>query len=628
MCGISGLVDFKRQSDLDTLQEMTNILSHRGPDDGGYFFESFECSQVGLGHRRLSILDLSSHGHQPMTYQQLTMIYNGEVYNFKEIRVELEKYGYTFGSDSDTEVILKAYHKWGGESVHHFNGMFAIAIFDSQKQSLTLIRDRAGVKPLYWYQKDGLFLFSSELKSFHEHPGFQKGLNKNSLGLFFKYGYVPEPYSIFNDTYKLQAGHSLELNINDSTLNIKKYWDVVDYYNKPKLDLSEKEASEETEKLLSSAFEYRMVSDVPVGVFLSGGYDSTAVAAILQSNRSEKLKTYTIGFKEEKYNEAHHAQKVADYLGTDHTEYYCDQSDAIKILPMLPEIWDEPFGDASAIPTTLVSQLARQDVTVSLSADGGDEIFAGYDKYTGIRKKRYVFNKIPHVTHALIKPLMNSSFFHKFVEIAGVHNAEDRFNRFSTMLTANEQELLSISSSSFIDSEVSLLLKQPIVSLETNFELNIDQGWLSNVLATDYKTYMVDDILTKVDRATMSVGLEGREPLLDHRIIEYAAQLPNNFKLNGDNKKYLLKEIVHKYVPKNIMDRPKMGFGVPIFTWFKDELKDYLLTYLDHQRIDEAGILNADYVVKIRDNYLAGNQTNIDKIWYLLMFEMWREKWM
>ncbi|WFE68801.1 asparagine synthase (glutamine-hydrolyzing) [Thiomicrospira sp. R3] len=631
MCGIAGLVDFGRKTNLETLKKMTDVLFHRGPDDGGYFFEAFEHSQVGLGHRRLSILDLSNHGHQPMVFNHLTMVYNGEVYNFKEIRAELEKQGYSFESHSDTEVILKAYHKWGIEAVHHFNGMFAIAIFDNQAQTLTLIRDRAGVKPLYWYQKDGLFMFASELKSFHQHPAFVKELNNDGLALFLQYGYIPQPHTIFNHTHKLKAGHVLTLNTQNSQLNIEKYWDVIDCYNQPKLDISEHEALEETERLLKSACEYRMVADVPVGMFLSGGYDSSAVTALLQSERTEKLKTFAIGFHEEKFNEAHHAKKVAEHLGTDHTEYYCTQKDALEILPKLPEIWDEPFGDASAIPTTLVSQLARKNVTVSLSADGGDEVFGGYDKYNHVLNIYSKFSKIPACSFAA--KLLAGSKVAYLPGLRSIPKLSTRIIRLAQLLESkNPVMAMSGLSKTFSDIELKRILKRDTGKVLTGFDeflsLNSSLTDLDKLLAIDYKTYQLDDILTKVDRATMSVSLEGREPLLDFNIINFVAKLDPNLKIRNGNKKYLLKEITHKYLPKEIMDRPKMGFGVPIFDWFKDELKDYLMIYLDEQRLAEAGIFQPGLVVKIRDQYLNGQQTNINQLWFLLMFEMWREKWM
>jgi asparagine synthase (glutamine-hydrolysing) len=556
------------------------------------------------------------------------MVYNGEVYNFKEIRADLEKNSYNFESHSDTEVILKAYHKWGIEAVHRFNGMFAIAIFDSLAQTLTLIRDRAGVKPLYWYQKNGLFMFASELKSFHQHPSFVKELNHDGLALFLQYGYILQPHTIFKHTHKLKAGHSLELNIKNSKLKITKYWDIVDCYNQTKLDISEQEAIDETERLLKSACEYRMVADVPVGIFLSGGYDSSTITALLQSERTKKIKTFSIGFRDEKFNEAHYAKKVAEHLDTDHTEYYCTQKDALEIFSKLPKIWDEPFGSTSAIPTILVSQLARKDVTVSLSADGGDEIFGGYSKYMGIQKKMNTFNKIPFFLHATTRFALRCNLTKFVAEKSGVFNARNRLNRFSLMIGENEKGLLKKDSQVFTDYDLNLFLLNKPNSVQTEFDLKINQTWLDNVLAIDFKTYQLDNILTKVDRATMSVSLEAREPLLDYRIINFVAKLDSNLKINKGNKKYLLKQIAHKYLPKEIMDRPKMGFGAPIFDWFKVELKDYLMTYLSEERLQQGNIFNVEAVINLRDRYLAGLDVNINQIWLLLMFEIWRERWM
>ena len=631
MCGIAGLVDFGRKTSLETLKAMTDVLHHRGPDDGGYFFEGLDSYQLGLGHRRLSILDLSNHGHQPMQFQNLTMIYNGEVYNFVEIRTELEKQGYTFESHSDTEVILKAYHKWGIEAVHRFNGMFAIAIFDRQAQILTIIRDRAGVKPLYWYQKDGLFMFASELKSFHQHPGFVKELNHDGLALYLQYGYIPQPHTILNFTHKLQAGHSLQLNFQTSELKIEKYWDVTDCYNEPKLDISEQEAIEETERLLKSACEYRMVADVPVGMFLSGGYDSSAVTALLQSERTEKLKTFSIGFHEEKFNEAHHAKKVAEYLGTDHTEYYCTQKDALDILPDLPEIWGEPFADNSVIPTTLVSKLAREQVTVSLSADGGDEVFGGYDKYVQAQHYHQLFNKLP-MRSSLAKLLQNMPAQGTGLD-AVIRNFSGKYSRAVSIMSAdNPTQVMQSLQQFFTDSELSGLLKQNanrvITSFDELMDLNPELNDLDKMMAIDFKTYQLDDILTKVDRATMSVSLEGREPLLDYRLIEYVARLDPTLKIRNGDKKYLLKQITHKYLPKELMDRPKMGFSVPIVDWFSDELKHYLEHYFESSKLEQQGLFNVNRLLKMKKQYLAGQRHHIGKIWTILVFQMWYERWM
>lgn len=631
MCGIVGFIDFDKRSDKQSLQKMTDVLHHRGPDDSGYsFLDNINC-QIGLGHRRLSILDISKHGHQPMSFQNLEIIYNGEVYNFHEIREELKKYKYNFESDSDTEVILKAFHKWGQKAVHKFNGMFAFAIYDEADQKVYIYRDRAGVKPLFWYWKDDLLLFSSELKSFHKNEKFEKKIDKNSLALYLQYGYIPQPYSIFQYTRKLQAGHYLIMDLQTKEIEEKKYWDVLDYYNKPKLDLNDKEAIYETEKLLKSAFEYRMVSDVPVGVFLSGGYDSSVVTAILQSQRTDKLNTFTIGFHEKGFDESPNAKKVAEYLGTNHTEYYCTQKDAIEIIPKLAEIYDEPFGDSSAIPTILVSQLARKNVTVSLSADGGDEIFSGYGKYETVLNYYNKFSKIPNI----LKPFVANSMDiinPAYIPILNkTYNFTTRYEKVKNILQSKSiTEAMKYTSQYLTSKEIKILIKDDILTLETNFDhqVSMNNDNINQMLAIDYQTYMVDDILTKVDRATMSVSLEGREPLLDYRIIEFAAQLPSHFKYRDGEKKWILKEITHKYLPKELMDRPKMGFGVPINEWFKDELKEYFLTYLNLERMEKEGLFNSKEIIVLRDKYLNGDKENIERLWFILMFEMWYEQWM
>ncbi len=631
MCGIAGFCDFRKRTKKDTLIEMTDVLYHRGPDDSGYSYYETEFATVGLGHRRLSILDLTSRGHQPMSFQNLEIVYNGEVYNFSEIAKKLEKYGYKFESHSDTEVILKAYDQWSIQAVHKFIGMFAIVIYDKQAKKLVLIRDRAGVKPLYYYFKDGLFLFASELKSFHKHPEFSKDINIDALALFFQFGYIPQPYSIFNNVHKLPAGHYAELNLVTKEFKIYKYWDVIDCYNKPKLKISFEEAKEETEKLLKSACEYRMISDVPVGVFLSGGYDSSAVTAILQKDRSEKLKTFSIGFYEEKYNEAHHARKVAEYLGTDHTEYYCTQKEAKELLPLICEIWDEPFGDPSTIPTTLVSRLARQKVKVSLSADGGDEIFGGYDKYTAIPKLKKVFySKWFSRILAAVLEKVNPKYL---IGINRTYNFEIRYEKIKNILkSSNVNDLASVMaylSSYFMPNEINKIISMDINSkgyFENEFSINEHNDEINKMLAIDYKTYLVDDILAKVDRATMSTSLEGREPLLDHRIIEFVSGLPGDFKIKNGNKKYLLKQIVHSYIPKEIMERPKMGFGIPLGDWLSNELKEYVMYYLDSSIIKRIGVFNMDELEKIKKIWET-RKSNIYKIWLLLVFAMWYERW-
>lgn len=629
MCGLVGFIDYHKTSSLNVLKDMTDVLHHRGPNDSGYSFFDNENMNIGLGHRRLSILDLSSYGHQPMVYQNLEIVYNGEVYNFKEIRKELKKHHYSFESDSDTEVILKAYHKWGIKAVDRFNGMFAISIYDKENEKIILIRDRAGVKPLYWYWENDTLLFASELKSFHEFPSFKKEINTSSLSLYLQHGYILQPHTIFKNTYKLKSGHFLEIDLSSKNIEEKKYWDVFDCYNKPKLSISKEEAVRALDDLLQSSFNYRMVSDVPVGVFLSGGYDSSAVAAIIQSQSKSKLKTFTIGFHEQGFNEAPYAKKVANHLSTEHTEYYCTQKEAADIIPSLAEIYDEPFADASAIPTILVSKIAKNDVTVALSADGGDEAFAGYGKYVRSMKYLNILQK-NHIIKKLLKIGLPVAIE---MNVLGT-NRQKQLERIVETLKKKDTESILKLMRYWNENAIDKLLIDKTSSLHTyfdteNFILGSNDD-INKMLAIDYKTYMVDDVLTKVDRATMSVSLEGREPLLDYRIIEFAAQLPSSYKLNLGNTKDILKNVVHKYIPKELMERPKMGFGVPLEHWFKDELKELIDYYLDKNRLLKENIFNTVEVENLKKEYFrnpTGNDT-AQSIWKILMFEMWYERWM
>ena len=621
MCGIAGFVDLIKKTTKDEIIEMTHSLHHRGPDDSGYSFYETEDANIGLGHRRLSVLDLSVHGHQPMNFNHLEIIFNGEVYNFKEIRIELENHAYTFNSDSDTEVILKAYHKWGIDAVDKFNGMFAIVIYDKERERITLIRDRVGVKPLYYYHRNGLFLFSSELKSFHQVSTFIKEIDQKSVSQYLKFGYIPQPLTIFQDTYKLESANYLVYDIKNKNLQLNTYWNIEDFYTKEKLNISFSEAVKQTDSLLKKSFDYRMLSDVSVGVFLSGGYDSSAVASILQANRMNKIKTFTIGFKEEKYNEAIYAKQVAKHLGTDHYEHYLSQKDALEILPLLPEIYDEPFGDSSVIPTVMVSQFAKKHVTVALSADGGDELFSGYPSYNAIYNQYNQFHKM--------KMLKSLSFLDKHIDpykiskYLDIYNFEGKFYKLFELLknSNNPTSFYETNTKYFYDVEISQLLNKSFYNDECNKENTIE-----NMLMHSFKTYLNDDILTKVDRATMSVSLEGREPMLDYKLIEFVAQLPLKYKQNGKQTKYILKEIVHQYIPKEMMDRNKMGFSIPVFEWFKDELKNYFEEYLSERAIIESGVFEYQYVLKLKKSYYNG-KGNPHKLWLLLIFQMWWAKW-
>lgn len=630
MCGITGFCDFSKTSNEAILQSMLNVISHRGPDDDGIFTKEVRNAYVGLGHRRLSILDLSPLGHQPYLVDNLTLVYNGEVYNFKEIRDTLIKLGYSFKSNSDTEVIIKAYQAWGIKCVDHFIGMFAFVLLDEEKQKLFLVRDRAGVKPLYYYWNNDILLFSSELKSFHQNQQFKKELNYDSLALYLQYSYIPAPYTIFKNTYKVRPGHILELDLTTKILKDEEYWDVVDHYNKPKLSISYEDAKVELERILKSAFEYRMVADVPVGVFLSGGYDSSAIAAVLQTERTQKLKTFTIGFEEQKYNEAPFAKRIAAHLGTDHTEYYCTHKEAFDIIPKLPDIYDEPFGDNSIIPTTLVSQLAINHVKVALSGDGGDEIFAGYPKFG--MSLNYT-SRVPRPIQSILSSGMSLINPDNIPGGKRSFNFSTRYMKMKEIWKHKDAVLaMKIISQFHTNNELIRLLKHPYTPMATDFDIgstiNSFNDDVNRMLAIDFKTFLVDNNLTKIDRATMSVSLEGREPLLDHRIAEFAAQLPSHFKYDKGKTKVILKDIVHKYIPKSEMERPKMGFIVPIMGWFRNELKGIIMEHLNENRLDYDNIFNTKEVISIRDKYLNGYPVNVQKLWHILLFQMWKKRWM
>lgn len=636
MCGITGFVDFKSTSDRNVLNAMLDTLSHRGPDGGNIFFHSTDLYSLGLGHQRLSIIDLSSHANQPMSFENYTIVFNGEIYNYQEIKNKLITLGHHFHTQSDTEVILHAYQEWGEKCVNDFIGMFVIILYDQANKKLAVIRDRAGVKPFYYYWKDGLFLFASELKAIHQHPQFKKEIDFDALALFLKYCYIPAPHCIFKNTYKLLPSHILKLDLEKLSpihcpLPTKKYWDVNDAYAQPKLNISDIEAITETEKILKKAFDYRMVADVPVGVFLSGGYDSTIVTALLQKDSSQKIKTFTIGFHEEKYNEAPYAKQIADRLGTDHTEYYCTIDEAKSILPTLPYYYDEPFGDSSAIPTILVSQLARKSVTVSLSADGGDEIFGGYNRYPIIEKMSKTLGRMPS---PIRKIAYHSSRLISPGHIPIVKNKKligQRYNKFSKLLNETTANAYLKSMCSVVDDKsLSAILKNNYNELITDFDQSLDNihHLMDKVMAIDYKTYMVDDILTKVDRATMSVSLEGREPFLDQNIIEWAAKLPYEQKVRNGNKKWILKEIVHQYLPKEMMDRPKAGFAIPIEDWFQKELAEYFEIYFSKKYIVQQGIFNYEEIQRWVKFYQSGKKEYMTQLWNILMFQLWYERWM
>lgn len=629
MCGIAGFIDFKKNTSAEVLQKMTDALSHRGPDDSGYEVFNSSYAAVGFGQRRLSILDLSPLGHQPMHFNELIVNFNGEIYNFKEVRKELEEKGYAFNSWSDTEVILKGYHCWGLDVIDKFIGMFAIALYDKQKEEVIFIRDRAGVKPFYYYWNNDIFLFGSELKALYQHNSFEKNIDVNSLALFLQFSYIPAPHTIFHNTFKLLPGHTLSVNLKSKQQEIKKYWDVFDYYNKPKINISDAEAIDQTDALLKKAYEYRMVADVPVGIFLSGGYDSSSVAALLQTGRAEKLKTFTIGFRENEFNEAPEAKKIADYLGTDHTEWYVSAKEAAGVLELLPEIYDEPFADNSTVPTVLVSKLARERVTVALSADGGDEIFGGYNKFN--QAERYTSN-LPVPLQSMLSGAMSLINPEHIPYFNRQYNFSTRYEKMKLIWKHHDPVTAVKYISQYItESEVESFLGKPFERYHTFFEdgekLKHNDGITNRLLAVDYKTFLVDNNLVKVDRATMSVGLEGREPMLDHKLIEFLSQLPSSFKIRNGVNKWLLKQVVHRYIPQSLMERPKRPFIAPLMIWFRKDLSDQLRHYLSEHSLSKTSVFNHEPIIRLREDYLNGKKVNYQKLWQVLIFQLWYDRW-
>lgn len=625
MCGIAGFFDRKNQLGEDQLWSYNKALQKRGPDGNDIYFNKTELGSLGFSHVRLSILDLSSLGKQPMIYQNLVIILNGEIYNFKTIQDELLQLGYSFDSESDTEVVLKSFHAWGTSCVEKFRGMFAFAIYDSIAQKVFLCRDRVGVKPLYYHIDKEKLLFGSEMKVFFNTTSFNAQVNEDSLRTFINYGYVTHPHTILTNVFKADVGSWTILDLTSFTLSTHKYWEYAKLYEKEKFSGSFEEAVLKAEEIVKEACELRMVSDVPVGVFLSGGFDSTLVTAMLQKDRTDKLKTFTIGFSDG-VDESKDAERIAKHLGTDHTAYDCQQKDAMDLIPLLPELYDDPIADISCIPTMLVSKLARQEVTVALSADGGDELFAGYGgfksvpelfkKIEGIPLKALVGNAL-----RLSAPMFSGKYNHVEKKLKGLGNIllapnTDRIYQNRLHQGSMPEEILE---------KIFIGKNKVLYPMRSSGKLidNLDELFILGVEDT-----LRDLLLVKVDRATMGYSLEGREPLLDHVLMEFAASLPYQYKHNGIESKRPIREIVYKYVPKEIMDRPKVGFDLPIYKWLNGELSFLIDDFLNPEAIKISGFFDAEYVENLVRDFRKNKMRYKQVIWNLLLFQMWYFKWM
>lgn len=624
MCGICGFFSKNRES-LENLIQMNNTMIHRGPNDHGEeIFGGRNGYSIGLAQRRLSIVDLSALGHQPMhsANERIVVVFNGEIYNFKEIREELRDY--SFKSTCDTEVIIAAYLRWGIKCIERFNGMFAIAIFDKEDDSLYLVRDRIGKKPLYYYLKDGSLYFASELKPLMENPHFEKVINEKIIAKYLYRQYINAPDSIFENTYKLEPGGILQFK--DGKLKKWKYWDVAEIYKSNESILSYEEALDEFETLLRDAVRKRMVADVPVGEFLSGGYDSALVCALAQSLSNVPIQTYSIGFEDEKFNEAPFAKKIAKYLGTNHTEYYISEKEMFNLVNSIPYYYDEPFADSSQICTMLVSELAKKDVTVVLTGDAGDEFFGGYGIYSTIIKANHAkhIGKIIHYLYKIpgVNQLKNFKTLPMYIKIA------------SEEIKSKAQTQSGIGY--YLEDINRLLLnKNQIYCLDPIEDRYEEDNWVYRRMLTDMDTYLPGDILCKVDRASMKYSLEARCPFLDKNVMEFSLGLPLEYKIKDGNLKRMIKDVTNRYLPKELMDRPKQGFAVPRERWMRNELKEELLSYCNSDFLKKQGLFDISEIQKFVKFFIdsgnMGKKTGKNYagfVWAYFVFQKWYERWM
>ncbi|MDA3970257.1 MAG: asparagine synthase (glutamine-hydrolyzing) [Desulfobulbaceae bacterium] len=621
-------------------ERMAHRIQSRGPDDAGVWTE--EGAGLALAHRRLSIIDLSPAGHQPMHSPcgRYTLVFNGEIYNHQDLRAELEAEGGAFDwrGHSDTETLLAALRHWGMQgALSRLNGMFAFALWDASERTLFLARDRLGEKPLYYGRSGNAFLFGSELKALAAHPDWQGAIDRDALALYMRHNYVPAPWSIYQGIAKLPPAHFVVIRENGRNVGEPFcYWDLGRIAEQGvAAGAGEPEAlTDELDALLRDAVGRRMAADVPLGAFLSGGYDSTTVAALMQSQSERPVKTFTIGFHEEGYNEARHAKAVAEHLGTEHTELYVTPEEAMAVIPKLPTIYDEPFSDSSQIPTFLVSQLARQHVTVSLSGDGGDELFYGYGRYfkaeqiwgklsrLPLRFRKMVATSLAHAPGNVLERAMNV-----LPQKYRVNHLADRLPKLAEMIGHSSGEAFYREMVSHAKDPGRLVLgaTEPETILSQPDRMPNLPGLRERMMYLDMMTYLPDDILTKVDRASMAVSLEARVPLLDHRLVEFAWRVPTQYKYRNGQGKWLLRQVLYRYVPKELMDRPKMGFGVPIEHWLRGPLRAWAEELLDEKRLREEGFFDPAPIRRMWNEHVSGKRRWHYYLWDVLMFQAWLE---
>lgn len=648
MCGIAGFWqarNFSTDSAYAVAERMASRIVHRGPDDGGIWLD--DSAGLVLAHRRLSIVDLSPAGHQPMLSesQRYVLAFNGEIYNHAELRAELEPVGdCSWRGHSDTETLLAGFEAWGIETMlTKAVGMFAIALWDRRDKILTLARDRIGEKPLYYGFQGDSVLFGSELKALQANPDFVGDIDRGALAAYLRYCYIPAPYSIYQGIRKIEPGCYLQLPVGRGIEHLKSirpntYWrlaDVVAQGQAEPFQGSDGEAIEWLDSSLRRSIGLQMIADVPLGAFLSGGIDSSLIVALMQAQASRPVKTFSIGFTEAGYNEAEYAKAVAGHLGTEHTELYVSSEQAMRVIPRLGSIYDEPFADSSQIPTLLVAQLARSQVTVSLSGDAGDELFCGYNRYT-VADRWHKIAKIPfgarrligHGLHA-INPAVVDSVFRQLGKVVAVPgNMGQKVGKLASQLQrAKGIEDLYFGLVSASDDPAAVLVDRREASTWLT-ETGLGQPFAdakAKMMYWDAMTYLPDDILVKVDRAAMAVGLETRVPFLDHRIVEMAWRLPMSMKYRDGQSKWLLRQLLDRYVPRPLIERPKTGFGIPLADWLRGPLREWADALIDESRLRREGFFDADLVRRCWQQHLDGRRDWQTLLWNVLMFQAWLE---
>jgi asparagine synthase (glutamine-hydrolysing) len=640
MCGITGFFGGSMSGEemRSVVMCMSEAIRHRGPDAAGAWIDP--RVGVALGHRRLSVIDLSPAGDQPMVSAsgRYIIVFNGEIYNFQTLREEMNRLaaGILWRGHSDTEVLLAAFDQWGVvETLQRINGMFAFALWDKAEHALYLARDRMGEKPLYFSCQHGVWLFGSELKALRAHPQFSAELDRNNLGLFFRYNCIPAPYTVYQNVWKLPPASYVRI-ISTHCSEPVAYWSarqVVEAGRYNQFWASAREATEALDDLLRDAIKLRMTSDVPLGSFLSGGIDSSIVTALMQAQSVHPVRSFSIGFQEYGYNEASEAKAVAQYLGTDHTELYVTPTEAQETIPLLSAIYDEPFSDSSQIPTYLLAKLTRRQVTVALSGDGGDEVFGGYNRHTWVGRIWKAVGWLPADLRRIAARALTTvapRHWNNLFQLLRLpyRTPGDKLHKLAGVLAASDAVQLYRGLTSHWTSKESLLVgvEEP-PTLLTHLELwpNV-ADFAEQMMYLDSVTYLPDDILVKVDRATMAVSLEGRIPYLDHRVIEFAWRLPLQFKLRGRQSKWILRQVLAKYVPPFLTERPKSGFGIPIDSWLRGPLRDWAEALLDERRLEQEGVLNPVPVRQKWDEHLSGKCNWQYHLWDVLMFQMWFEE--